>query len=55
VCAPGAEPLLLVLKHIFGFLRVRYRGIAENAQRLYVARASVNLYQLRRPLLRLAA
>jgi hypothetical protein len=33
---------------------VRYRGIAKNAQRLNVACALVNLFLLRRPLLRLA-
>jgi len=37
-----------------GFAKVRYRGIAKNAERLYVACALVNIFQLRRPLLRLA-
>jgi hypothetical protein len=31
--------------------KVHYRGIAKNAQRLFVACALVNVYQLRRPLL----
>ena len=48
------EHPFLVLKVIFGFRKVRYRGIAKNAQRLNVAFALVNLFMLRRPLLRLA-
>jgi IS5 family transposase len=43
-----------VLKVIFGLRKVRYRGIAKNAQRLNVACALVNLFMLRRPSLRLA-
>jgi len=53
VRAKGEHPFL-VLKRIFGFVKVRYRGIAKNAERLNVACALANLYQLRRPLLRLA-
>ena len=48
------EYSFLVLKVIFGFRKVRYRGLAKNAQRLNVACALVNLLMLRRPLLRLA-
>lgn len=48
------EHPFLVLKRIFGFSKVRYRGIAKNAERLYVACALINIFQLRRPLLRLA-
>ena len=48
------EHPFLVLKRLFGFAKVRYRGIAKNAQRLYVACALVNIFQMRRPLLRLA-
>ena len=48
------EHPFLVLKVIFGFRKVRYRGLAKNAQRLNVACALVNLFMLRRPLLRLA-
>ena len=48
------EHPFLVLKRIFGFAKVRYRGIAKNAQRLYVACALVNIFQLRRPLYQLA-
>ncbi|MGH8197299.1 MAG: IS5 family transposase, partial [Steroidobacteraceae bacterium] len=36
VRAKGEHPFL-VLKRIFGFTKVRYRGIAKNAERLYVA------------------
>jgi IS5 family transposase len=43
-----------VLKEIFGFRKVRYRGIPKNAQRLNVACALVNLFMQRRPLLHLA-
>ena len=53
VRAKGEHPFL-VLKRLFGFAKVRYRGIAKNAERLYVACALVNIFQLRRPLLRLA-
>jgi len=48
------EHPFLVLKRIFGFSKVRYRGIAKNTQRLYVACALVNIFQLRRPLWHLA-
>jgi IS5 family transposase len=48
------EHPFLVLKRIFGFTKVRYRGIGKNAQRLYVACALVNIFQLRRPLYQLA-
>ena len=40
---------------IFGFVKVRYRGLAKNASRLFVACALANLYIVRRRLLRLAA
>ena len=53
VRAKGEHPFL-VLKRLFGFTKVRYRGIAKNAERLYVACALVNIFQLRRPLLRMA-
>lgn len=51
VRAKGEHPLL-VLKCIFGFRKVRYRGIAKNANRLIVACGLVNLYMTRRILLR---
>ena len=49
-----SEHPFLILKVVFGFAKVRYRGLFKNAQRLTVACALVNLFQLRRPLLRLA-
>ncbi len=44
------EHPFLVIKRIFGFAKVRYRGLKKNAQRLYVACALTNLYLLRRRL-----
>jgi IS5 family transposase len=40
-----------VIKRIFGFVKVRYRGIAKNAHRLLVNFALANLYLHRRRLL----
>lgn len=45
------EHLFHVLKRIFGFVKVRYRGIAKNAHRLAVNFALANLYLHRRRLL----
>lgn len=42
------------IKRVFGFRKVRYRGIAKNANRLFVASALANLFQSRRRLLQLA-
>ncbi|HFD86415.1 MAG TPA: IS5 family transposase, partial [Gammaproteobacteria bacterium] len=42
----------LVLKRIFGFDKVRYRGLEKNANWLFVACGLVNLYMARRHLLR---
>jgi len=50
VRAKGEHPFL-ILKRVFGFAKVRYRGIAKNAERLTVACALVNLFMLRRALL----
>lgn len=52
VRSKGEHPFL-VLKRIFGFTKVRYRGLAKNVHRLVVACALVNLYMSRRRLLRL--
>lgn len=49
------EHAIGVIKRIFGFAKVRYRGIAKNADRLFVACALANLYLARRRLLRRAA
>lgn len=43
-----------VIKRVFGFTKVRYRGLAKNANRLFVACALANLFMVRRRLLRLA-
>ena len=43
-----------VLKRVFGFVKVRYRGLAKNTCRLFVACALANLFMVRRRLLRLA-
>ena len=47
------EHTIGVLKRVFGFTKVRYRGIAKNANRLFVACALANLYMVRHRLLRL--
>jgi len=46
------EHPFLVLKRVFGFRKVRYRGLEKNATRLFVACGLVNLYMVRRRLLR---
>lgn len=46
------EHPFLVLKRLFGFNKVRYRGLAKNANGLWVACGLVNLYMARRQLLR---
>lgn len=48
------EHPFLILKRVFGFAKVRYRGLAKNRERLHVACALVNLFQVRGALLRLA-
>ena len=37
-----------VLKRLWGFVKVRYRGLAKNANRVYTALAMVNLYMAAR-------
>ena len=46
------EHPFLILKRIFGFNKVRYRGLSKNANRLFTACGLVNLYMTRRVLLR---
>jgi IS5 family transposase len=46
------EHVFHVVKRIFGFVKVRYRGLAKNAHRLMVNFALANLYLHRRRLLR---
>ena len=43
-----------ILKLKFGFVKVRYRGLKKNANRLFAACALVNLFLVRKKLLRLA-
>ncbi len=38
------EHPFLVLKRVWGFAKVRYRGLAKNANRTFTALAMVNLY-----------
>jgi IS5 family transposase len=45
------EHAFRVVKQLWGFTKVRYRGIAKNAARLFTAFALANLYLLRRRLL----
>ena len=47
-----AEHPFLVLKRIFGFNKVRYRGLDKNANWLFIACGLVNLYQARHVLQR---
>jgi len=48
------EHVFGVLKLKFGFVKVRYRGLKKNANRLFATCALVNLYLVRNKLLRLA-
>jgi len=45
------EHVFGVIKNIFGFRKVRYRGLAKNLHRLEVTSALTNLYMVRRRLL----
>jgi IS5 family transposase len=49
------EHVFGVLKLKFGFIKVRYRGLAKNANRLFTACALVNLFIVRKKLLGAAA
>jgi IS5 family transposase len=46
------EHTIGVIKRVFGFQKVRYRGIAKNLHRLEATAALANLYLMRRRLLR---
>ena len=50
---PKVEHVFFVIKRVFGFTKVRYRGLDKNAHRLFVASALANLFLVRRSLLRL--
>jgi IS5 family transposase len=41
-----------VIKRVFGFVKVRYRGLAKNTQRLWVTCGLTNLFMVRRRQLR---
>jgi IS5 family transposase len=45
------EPAFLVIKRIFGWAKVRYRGLAKNTHWLYISCGLANLYVARRRLL----
>lgn len=45
------EHVIGIIKRIFGFAKVRYRGIAKNGNRLFVTAALANLFTVRKPLL----
>lgn len=49
------EHVFGVMKLKFGFVKVRYRGLAKNANRLFATCALVNLFLARQKLLRTAA
>ncbi len=42
-----------VIKCVFGFVKVRYRGLMKNTNRVFTACALANLYMVRRQLLRM--
>ena len=48
--ARGEHPFRVV-KHLWGFAKVRYRGLAKNLARAHTMFALANLYQIRRQLL----
>jgi transposase, IS5 family len=48
------EHVIGVIKRVFGFAKVRYRGLDKNAHRLFVTCALANLFIVRRRLLRMA-
>ena len=46
------EHPFLVIKRVFGFAKVRYRGLAKNTHRLWVSCGLTNLFIVRYRLLR---
>jgi IS5 family transposase len=46
------EHAFFVIKRVFGFARVCYRGLDKNAHRLFVTCALANLFMARRHLMR---
>ena len=51
----NVEHVFRILKRVFGFDKVRYRGIAKNRHRLCTHFALINLYLHRKHLAGLAA
>ncbi len=49
------EHAIGVIKRVFGFQKVRYRGLAKNLNRLEITAALANLFMVRRRLLRMQA
>jgi transposase, IS5 family len=49
------EHVFAVMKVKFGFVKVRYRGLDKNANRLFVTCALVNLLLVRKRLMRTTA
>jgi IS5 family transposase len=47
------EHAVVVIKRVFGFTMVRYRGIRKNANRLFVAAALASLFMVRHRLMRM--
>jgi len=50
VRAKGEHPFAII-KNLFGFVKTRYRGLAKNANRLFVTCALANLFMMRRKLM----
>ena len=46
------EHLFLILKRLWGFAKVRYRGLAKNANRAFAMLAMLNISKWGRPLMR---
>jgi IS5 family transposase len=46
------EHPFLVIKRVFGFAKVRYRGLAKNTHHLWVSCGLTNLFVVRHRLLR---
>ena len=49
-CRARGEHPFQVIKHLWGFVKVRYRGLAKNAARAYTLFALANLYRVRQQL-----
>jgi transposase, IS5 family len=47
-----AKVEVAVFKRVFGFSKVRYRGLDKNANRVFVVCGLINLYMARKLLLR---